>query len=255
MYHSCGIWLKASYINHSCLSNVRRSFIGDLQLIRATRDIPPDTELTFWYRIPNDENFEETQEGLKNWGFECDCLICLDAKNTPKKILKRRDALREDLKIALTASVLDVAKTERLLASIERTYEFPPSRVPRLALWAPYLRLMRTYVAVNQPVKVLASALKGLECLGFVIKGAHPLELPSIHFEVAQWGVMIDTVIEAWLHLRATYAILAPHLCQKAEEYAMVSYKICIGEDVTFEESFGRKAREAVNALKQVDVD
>ncbi|KAN0077855.1 hypothetical protein V8E54_006159 [Elaphomyces granulatus] len=249
MHHSCGVWLKASYINHSCLCNVRRSFIGDLQLVHATRDIPPDTELTFWYRTLAGGSYEERQESLKNWGFECDCPICLDAKNTPKKVLEKRDALHGDLKTALDAVVLDVAKTERLLAAIELTYKIPASEVSRLALWAPYLRLMHAYVAENQLVKLLASALKGLECLGFVIKGANPLESPDTPFEVVQWGVVIDTVIEAWMHLWTTYAILAPHLCQKAEDCAIVTYRICIGEDVTFEESFGRKIREAVKQL------
>ncbi|KAN0087063.1 hypothetical protein V8E54_000751 [Elaphomyces granulatus] len=248
-FHSCGVWIKASYINHSCLSNVRRSFIGDLQLIHATCDIPADTELTFWYRVPDGGNHEEMQEELKNWGFECDCAICLDAKKTPK-VLKRRDTLRGDLDTALNASELDVAKVERLIAAIGSTYKFPSSQVPQLTLWTPYLRLIRTFATENQPAKVVALALKGLECLGFVIKGAHPSDSSGIPFEVVQWGVMMDYVIEAWIHLRAAYMTLAPHLCQRAEECARLAYKMCIGEDVTFEESLGRKAREEVNPLE-----
>src|SRR5450432_1951153 len=96
-YHSCGIWLTASSINHSCLSNVHRSFIGDLQLIHATCDIPADTELAFWYQVPPEESYEEARESLKSWGFACDCAICVDAKNTLEKLLKKRDALCGDL--------------------------------------------------------------------------------------------------------------------------------------------------------------
>jgi SET domain-containing protein len=248
-YYSSGVWLKASYINHSCLSNVHRSFIGDLQLVRAACDIPPNTELTFWYRNAGFGSYEETQKEVNNWGFECGCPICLDTKNTPKKMLKRRDALRGDLKTALDASILDVAKTERLLVAIELTYKFPPSEVPRLALWEAYHSLMHAYVMENQPVKLLASALKGLECLGFVIKGANPFQSPGTPFGVVQWGVMIDTVLEVWMHLWTTYSILAPQLCQKAEECMRVAYKICLGEDVTFEEFFASKVRQVVNTL------
>ena len=49
---------------------------------------------------------------------------------------------------------------------------------------------------------------------------------------------MTDYVVEAWEHLQTAYVALAPHLCQKAAEYARVAYKICTGEDV-------RKDREA----------
>jgi hypothetical protein len=189
------------------------------------------------------------QKGLQNWGFECDCVICLDAKNTPKKLLKRRDALRGDLGAVLNASGLDAAKVERLLAAIEPTYKSPSSEVPRLALWAPYLRLTRIYAMQGQPAKVLSMALKVLESLGFVIKGAHLPVSSRAPFEVAKWGLMVDGVIETWVHLWTAYARLAPHLCQKAEECAIVSYRICIGEEITFEESYGKKARESIECF------
>jgi hypothetical protein len=46
-FGSCGIWTKASYLNHSCVSNARRAFIGNMMVVRATRDLAADTELTF----------------------------------------------------------------------------------------------------------------------------------------------------------------------------------------------------------------
>ena len=39
---------------------------------------------------------------------------------------------------------------------------------------------------------------------------------------------------------------LAPGLCKKAEEYAKVTYKICIGEDDTFDETYGKLAHQAM---------
>lgn len=194
-------------------------------------------------------SYEETQKGLQQWGFECDCASCLDAKNTQKKLLKRRSALLGDLKTtALNSSGLDLAKAERLLAAIELTYKSPPSKVPRLALWDPYLYLTRAHAAQNRPAKVVSLALKVLESLGFIIQGAHVPVSSSTPFEVVQWGVMTDSVIETWIHLWTAYAMVAPHLCQGAEEYARISYRICVGEDVTFEESYGKKARQAIYA-------
>lgn len=46
IFHSCGIWLKASYTNHSCCSNARRAFIGDMMIVRAAQDLEPNTEIT-----------------------------------------------------------------------------------------------------------------------------------------------------------------------------------------------------------------
>jgi hypothetical protein len=135
---------------------------------------------------------------LQGWGFECDCAICLDAKNRPKKLLKRRDALLRDLKTTLAnTSEIDVVKAERLIAAAKQTYKSPPSKVPRLVLWDQYLLLARVYAAQNQPIKVVSLALHGLESLGFVIKGASIPTSSSIPFEIEQWGVMMDGVFEA----------------------------------------------------------
>lgn len=54
---------------------------------------------------------------------------------------------------------------------------------------------------------------------------------------------MIDGVIETWIHLWTAYVRVAPYLCLGAEECARISYKICVGKDVTFEESYGEMDR------------
>jgi hypothetical protein len=91
-------------------------------------------------------------------------------------VFKKRNVLHGDLKAALNTSGLDVAKVERLLTAIESTYKLPSSKVPRLALWVPYLHLMRTYAVGNDLAKLAALVMKGLACLGFVIM-THPAYL------------------------------------------------------------------------------
>lgn len=51
-HHTTGVFITASYINHSCCSNARRSFIGDMMIVRAAKDIPADSEVFFWYNHP-----------------------------------------------------------------------------------------------------------------------------------------------------------------------------------------------------------
>jgi len=229
----------ASRINHSCISNVRRAFIGDLQIIRATCDIPADTELRYWYKDPTGD-YDDMQKGLEHWGFQCTCEICLDSINTPKKLLKRRSTLLGDLKATLNAANVDTAKAERNLRAIEQTYKHPPNEVPRLALQKPYARLALLYSEQKNAERVLAMSLKVLDSLGFIIRGAHLPVSPTETFGVEKWGIMGNEVMNMWVHLWNVYAAFAPHLLSQAADYGKLVYKINFGEDVTFEEVYGK---------------
>jgi SET domain len=247
-YHSCGIWLQASYINHSCYSNVRRSFLGDMQIIRAAQDIPANTELTFWYQTPINYGYDKRQQKLQNWGFECKCIMCIEEKKTPEKATKKRKVLLGDLKAAFMApSGVQLPKIERLLTALEQTYKISSARVPRLALWEPYLLLARMYTSQNEWEKCISIALKALGSLGFVIKGAEITpsakrshsNTANASFFVEQWGLVDDRVVDAWVYLWKAYTHVAPQLCGQAEECARTAYRICVGEDVTFDEHYG----------------
>ena len=246
-HHTSGIFIKASYINHSCYSNARRSFIGDMQIVRATRNIPAGSEIFFCYAIPEPrDTYEKTQEKLQNWGFQCTCAVCLQNKKTKKNVLSRRVNLLEDLKAAFGSQVsTDLPKVERILGAIEKTYSEPAANVPRLALWDPYLLLTRIYSSKNQQDKVIETAWKILMSLGFTIKRQNPPSLTS-PFEVEQWGLMEDCLIQTWVHLWTAYAQVAPDLGKKAEEYAKITYRICIGEDDTFDDKYGKLAHQAM---------
>ena len=246
-YHTCGLFINASYINHSCDSNARRSFIGDMQIVRASRNLPAGTEITFWYHMPDHTiAYEKAQKKLENWGFKCTCTICEQNKSTKKNVKAKRAALLQDLIGAFEQrDGADLAKAERLLAAIEKTYPVPATEVPRLALWDPYLLLTRLYNSMNRQDKAIQTGCKVLQSLGFVIKRQDPSSLKS-PFEVEQWGLMKDHVVETWVHLWTAYAQVAPNLCKKAEEYAKIAYKVCVGEDETFELKYGKLAHQAM---------
>ena len=218
-----------------------------MQIVRATRHIPAGSEILFYYAIPEpDDTYEKTQERLRNWGFQCTCPICQYNKKMKKNVLIRRRNLLEDLKLALSSLTgADLPKLERILVAIDKTYSEPTSDVPRLALWHPYFLLTRMYSSQNQQDKVVETAWKVLASLGFTVKRQNPQSLKS-PFEIEQWGLMEDCLIQTWVHLWTAYAHLAPDLCQKAEEYAKITYRICIGEDDTFDEKYGRLAHQAM---------
>ncbi|KAG9750223.1 SET domain-containing protein, partial [Aureobasidium melanogenum] len=72
---SSGVWIYAAHMNHSCLFNSSRGFVGDFIVVRANKDISQGEEITTMY-CPIDGNFGQLEHNLKNWGFSCGCKLC-----------------------------------------------------------------------------------------------------------------------------------------------------------------------------------
>ena len=239
-FYSCGIWRLASYINHSCSGNARRSFIGDMMVIRAAKDLVPDTEITFPYTKPPNNDFEGTPVDLGHWGFKCVCIICEDIQKTRKTILLKRTGLLANLRILFTSQDPNPARIEAMISELARTYSRPCSEVPRLALWSSYFNLAAAYARSCQPRLAVKFGLKALESLGYVIDGGTIPHASDTPFNVKKWGFVSDDVVECWMILAGAYHDVAPALEVQAQGYARISYKICVGEDETFEETYGR---------------
>ncbi|KAL2031447.1 hypothetical protein VTO58DRAFT_106798 [Aureobasidium pullulans] len=101
---SLALFLRAALANHNCLFNTKRSFIGDLIIFRATKDIPKDAEITIAYLDPGGADNDLLQDTLfKNLGFRCGCLVCqTEAKCTTdrKSLIRTAEALAVDLEEA-----------------------------------------------------------------------------------------------------------------------------------------------------------
>lgn len=238
-FHSCGVWPLASHINHSCYSNARRSFIGDMMIVRASQDLAPNTEITFWYQSPLDNKSNETHMDLKHWGFKCSCVICQDRQATVKADLRMRTKLRADmLKLFQNGKRSSPAKLEALLSQFAETYSQPAPEVPRLGMWEPYLALSRMYAAYNQPQKAIDFTLKTLESLGYIIKGGSLPRTSGMPLLVEKWGLMMDSLVGCWMGLSNAYREVAPDLADQAEKYARITYRVCVGEDETFDKTY-----------------
>lgn len=59
-----GLWLEASFFNHSCISNCSRIFIGDVMIVYTLEEIAIDNELTVQY-FSNEKFYEERQKITK----------------------------------------------------------------------------------------------------------------------------------------------------------------------------------------------
>jgi hypothetical protein len=248
-FHSCGVWPLASYINHSCDSNARRSFIADMMIVRATRDIPRASEITFWYQTPwGDEiEFENKVMDLSHWGFKCSCVICEDRHKTAKRGLNKRKELIAQLENILSSCIGNphppTAKVERLLSSLEATYRRPGTEVPRLSLWMQYLKYATVCATLDQFKNVVEYTVKALESLGYIIEGASLPHTPGIQLKIIKWGLIVDNLVGAWMVLSSAFEQVAPALVGQAEEYARITYMICIGEEKTFDQTYSRNSR------------
>jgi hypothetical protein len=238
-YHSCGIWIKASYINHSCMSTARRAFIGDMMIVRATRDLKAGTEVTFWYHTPTGTSVKDLQSKLDHWNFVCDCVICLDGRATSASVLNERRTILKGLRrmLNLTSAISKGNKIKSLLDTLERTYTRPAEEVPRLLLSDPQQALAHAYAAQNKPKESLKWIEKTLVSLGFAVTGADYSQDPFI---VVRWGLVVDRLVQAFLLARDAFMVIqALGKSRQAEEYAQRVYKIVVGEDQTFSATYG----------------
>jgi len=242
-FHSCGIWIKASYINHSCLGNVRRSFIGDMMIVRAKKDMEAGTELSFPYDAPDGQYASKVDKKFKNWGFVCNCPLCEDIKSTKASEVTKRRTLLEQLNRLCKSSTRGNAfntKFERLLKALNETYSRPVGEVPRLLLWDPQLLLTRIYMRQPDLTKGLESVARILQSLGFTVTG---LDRTPAAFLVTRWGHIVDHLVEAFLHARSAFEQLKlGDKAKQADQYARVVYRVVVGEDASFEKTHPRSS-------------
>lgn len=213
-------------------------------IVRATQDLAPNTELSFWYQSPINSESKNKQMDLRHWGFKCSCIICQDALNTPQSIVTKRERLQKSLEKTFSSSQKpNVARVETILSAITETYNQPASQVPRFCLWDPYLTLSLIYSTQNQPQKAIDFALKALESLGYIIEGGRLPLIQETRLVVKKWGVAVDSLVSCWLNLANSYRKVAPGLEDQAKKYAKITYRICVGEDETFDEIYGRDSQ------------
>lgn len=250
-----GMWALASYINHADACNCRRSFIGDMMILRAMTDLDAGTELTSSYTDPRPlDSYDEAQVALKHWGFKCDCAWCLAKKSTSAQTLGKRKALDDEIcKLLRRSNATDLSRTLRLVEQLENTYPKSTEEV-KIELWGIQLALADAYVLERKPTMAIEMLLRGLEALGFQITAHPPRDTgreQQPKFRIRQWGYVDPSVIMALLNMSTAYARMCPRLVEDVEKAARIAYRIIVGEDVTFRQFRGIRAIE-VNPLLTV---
>ncbi|KAH6666521.1 TPR domain-containing protein [Plectosphaerella plurivora] len=124
---SAGLWVRAACLNHSCVPNVTKSYVGDLMLLKALRPIAKGEELTHAYDETGD--YEARAAALqRTWGFECTCTLCVTEKKEDPATRKRRGELEQEAAALMAKNTPSSAgravyyKAKRLQAAIAETY-------------------------------------------------------------------------------------------------------------------------------------
>lgn len=233
-----GVWSFASHINHACYGNSFRSFISNMLIVRAAADIPEDTEITFCYKPPEGDCVKGKPDH-SFWGFKCDCAICKSIENTDDDVLAKRLQLIRVVGNYCTS--LQRANIDRLndeLAKIERTYSEPASAAPRLSLWNMYFSIAKAYARWGWSIHVVEYVLKTLGSLGFIFTGGGLKGSSHAEMVVDKWGLVVPDMVDIWMTLSQAYRLVEPRFEAGARKYAKLSYKILVGEDETFEETY-----------------
>ncbi|KAH6844726.1 hypothetical protein B0I37DRAFT_433298 [Chaetomium sp. MPI-CAGE-AT-0009] len=134
-----GLWPRAALINHSCIPNSEREFIGDLMVVRATKNIAKGEEVV--HRYDESGLYEARQRALMTtWGFECSCALCVVEKGEDPTVQEKRGTLAKEADAFLKSvgssgnKKLATTKARRLVKAIDETYDEKKYRgLPRLA--------------------------------------------------------------------------------------------------------------------------
>jgi len=245
-FSSAGVWTRASFINHACDGNARYAFIGDLMLIHASKDIAKGDEILMPYHIA-DSDPRLTVKALQDWGFKCDCPLCVADGKTPFDQIHKRVTLSKEasafvddnkkyLHTHIGVSQALINKAESLYAEIEATYDkqlydgLPRRALEDLGTWL--------FAALNDPYtqrEGIEAALKHLRNNGFkiAIKGK------SVNID-PHTGYVMPTVVDAGLFAAHIYEHLGQKkLSKQFKSFAKRTFRILYGESGFFDQTHG----------------
>ena len=241
-----GLWIMPSYINHSCWPNSVRSFLGNLLIVRAARDIPEGEEISINY-IENESGVQERQKAFySEWGFNCKCTFCEIEAAEPQKVQDKRQelvekALKFDAYFKQSVKINSgMAPLITLIKGIEATYSKPEFIHPRVPLLSPTHILQAFLVRAERPADVFFLAKQALNGLGFKIttkKGKVVIE---------RYGYMCYPVIRMFVHVITAGAMAGDLLTAILwRDVAVKVYEVLAGERESFFDAYGRALLQA----------
>ena len=237
-----GLWAHSSYMNHSCVPNTLRSFLGDMLISRATRDIAKGEEI-FQQYVPvkalPEVRLKQYQEG---WGFECQCRLCEGEKLSPAAAkAKRKEVLAAVEKACLKkrpgkglvpeSSIRNIERMMRQLEDLHEPHIY--DSLPRLTLIFPTNYLIEAHQGRKNHAKVVRYARKLLRNFGFEAPDGDENEAwdpMSIYGKSEMVRLMTIHVVTSLRHLHGAYKALGElDMAKRCDEAARFGYGMITG--------------------------
>lgn len=233
-----GVWIHSSYMNHSCLPNSVRSFIGDMLFLRAARDIEQDEEITTQYLAPELEYETRQQKFETTWGFRCNCTLCTFDQSVGQAKEKQRMEIFEELRITAMRlgdkpTTTALKKFTKRLRDLEALYDDKVyAGLPRLCLVHPTIFLTEAWRTLKSTDKTIESARKLLSHFGITTR------VEGEHFSVVKnLGLVNVEVVRALKYMGEGYTLQGmDKLAQETVEVARIWFRVITGSDVGVED-------------------
>jgi tetratricopeptide (TPR) repeat protein len=235
-----GLWIRIANANHACLSNAVRSFIGDLIILRAAKDIKNGEEITISYQNPA-PLLEDRQKGLfSSWGFRCNCLLCTSEASLGVKMQTLADHVETSLVFMGDRNLNDVLATDSELVAmaeivaedLEEVYaDNLMHRLPCLGMADVWQWLSQTYCQGRNRTQLKRCATKILESYGYRIT----VQNSNISIDCTH-GIPAIGVVDALMYL--SYVAEGEQqieLSQEFKTWARRIYEIVNGSMMGFE--------------------
>jgi len=243
--NSTGIWLQASYANHSCLPNVARAFIGDMMVVRALRDLRAGEEIFMGYIGPTEPLGKRQKQMRDSYGFECDCALCQAEVKIHKTIIEKRTRLYKEVDMFLSANILTnsnfravspakKAKAKKLLKEIQETYpQALFEHLPRLDCVGIGLWVGKS--AIGRAKDDLGKFLDVLRDIGFFIT----IQDKNVMIDRGNAVAMEGTIHAAMYAAQALAGMGNEDAASALEALAKDVYTAIFGVDEGFQTEFG----------------
>jgi len=157
--------------------------------MRATQDIPRNTEITWCYYDPT--NRADLQKSLfENWGFNCTCPVCTEEGFTGEDIKSQRNKYSTIINSTHKAG-------GPFFDQLNQLYGPPAKEIPRFEVFlACYKAAMYWLLSDFNLTLVLMFSKKALEALGFEIEGIN--ESRGGKLVVRKRGVAVPELPRLW---------------------------------------------------------
>ncbi|CZT19152.1 uncharacterized protein RCC_04998 [Ramularia collo-cygni] len=217
-----GIWPTVTLANHSCIGTASHCFIGDLLVMRATKDISIGDEITIGYKDTMDQ--KEMQYHLNDaWGFVCTCLSCSVEDQTSNDTKQKRSQYLEQLRVRATKSPTAVQDIAKMVRKINETYGAISASAPTKPVMIPaYTALGNAQIYQRDHNGAITSYIGWLKACGYGVNLSIDKVVLDPTFAIASYEVVRPLLLLSQLQRIVGKPKLTAEFDRLAKEFYLI---------------------------------